>query len=242
MDIQVFIFNYNHFNQAINLFNRFTEYADTYIINCHSNSDPSFESTAKILKFDNIYYSGQWNEMLKLLTADISLIINSDVGVYNVKKLINRMKYCYSKYKIGLYAPNHYWTPWTYDIDLLKNVEYGLKQVPATDSTIWSLKADIAHKVGPLDLTINKLGWGIEILAAYYCKLQDLLVVRDYCVKCSHPQSTAYNRDDAKKEFIKWIKSKNIEKEFKEYYNLRNKFGFGTLKDDDFYTKNIKLI
>jgi len=236
MEIQCFIFNYAHFTDAMALFHAFTaEGLDTYLLNCESPHDPPFEETDKIKKFGNIYYSGQWNEALKLFTGDVMFITNADVRVRNPGRLIYRMKNFYMKYghRAGLYAPNHYWTPWTYNPALLEDIGTGLKKVPATDSTIWSLTSSIAHKVGPMDLNINKLGWGIEILAAYYCALESKLVVRDYGIKCDHPRNTSYDRGKADREWRTMIDRMKLGRGFWEYYDSRQKYGFGWVGRDD---------
>ena len=236
MKIQYFVFNYGHFDQAMWLYNSFTaEKCDVYLINCESPKDPPFEETDKIKKFPNIYYSGQWNEALKLFNGDVIFIVNSDVKIKSFSNLVRKMKNFYVKFgdKAGLYAPNHYWTPWTYDPSLLENVGVGLKKVPATDSTIWSVCADIAHKVGMIDLSINKLGWGIEILAAYYCYLEDKLVVRDYSIKCDHPCNTSYDRGRADHEWRTMIEKMKLGSDFWKYYDSRDKYGFGWQGNDE---------
>lgn len=238
MKIQYFVFNYAHFKEAMWLFNSLTaEGCDTYLINCEAPNDPQFDETDKIKKFPNIYYSGQWNEALRLTDNDTDaiFIVNSDVKIRSFSRLVSKTKNFYMKFgkKAGLYAPNHWWTPWTYNPALLEDIGGNLKKVPATDSTIWSLSTDIAHKVGPMDLNINKLGWGIEIIAAYYCSLENKLVVRDYSIKCDHPQHTAYDRGKADREFRTMIDKMGIGKEFWQYYDTRMKYGFGWRGNDE---------
>lgn len=235
VDIQYFIFNYGHYQDAVNLFNAFRQYGDTYLLNCASGFDPEFEATDKIKKFSNIYYSGQWNEALKLLTADVIFITNSDVRVYNVPRLVCKMKNFYEKYgnDAGIYAPNHFWTPWTYNPWLLEDVGGGLKKVPGTDSTIWSVNSSIARKLGIIDLNTNKLGWGIELICAYYCVQEGKLVVRDYSIKCHHPEHTAYDRVAADQQWRKMIEGMNLGPGFWQHYDSRNKYHFGWRGDDD---------
>jgi len=237
MKIQYFVFNYSRFTEAMKIFDSLSiRNCDTYLINCKSDDDPQFEETDRIRKFPNIYYSGQWNEALKLLTGDVIFIINSDVKVNSFDKLINKMENFYDKFgdKSGLYSPNHYWTPWTYNPVLLEDIGDGMKKVPVTDSTIWSVCADIAHKVGPMDLNVNKLGWGLEILSAYYCFLEDRLVVRDYSIKCDHPFNTSYDRNQADREWRSMIDKMGLNKLW-DYYNSRNKYGFGWRGNDEVY-------
>lgn len=239
--IQVFIFNYGHFKEALNLWGIFTKLNyDTYLLNCYNANDPPFVPTDKVISLPNVYYSGQWNEALKRFTASVGFFINSDVKIPNPAQLMRNMEKFYEK-QAGIYAPNVYWTPWTYNPDLLPDLENGLKLVPATDSVLWAVSSSIAHKVGPIDLKLNNLGWGIEILAAYYCFLENKYVVRDYSIKCSHPHSTAYNREKADKQMVKWLESLGLAKECKEYVSRRDKYEFGWMGDDKKYIKKPKL-
>jgi hypothetical protein len=182
----------------------------------------------------NIYYSGQWNEALKRFDSDILFILNSDVKIKDYKRMMKRLIYFYEKYgdRAGLYAPNHFWTPWTYNPAKLKSIGNGMKIVPATDSTLWSVRREIALQVGPMDLEINKLGWGIEIIAAWYANKRNKLVVRDYAVKCHHPQSTSYDRETADREWRDMIDKMGLGDEFWQYYNSRYDFDFGWQDED----------
>lgn len=230
MKIQYFVFNYGHFAQAMQLFNGFmSEGCDVYLLNCASPKDPQFEETDRVKKFGNIYYSGQWNEALKLFNADVIFITNADVGIRSIPNLISKMTNFYEIHgeKAGLYAPNHYWTPWTYNPSLLEDIGNGIKKVPATDSTIWSVRASIARTIGEIDLNVNKLGWGIEILAAWYCHLENRFVVRDYSIKCEHPKHTSYDRNKADIEWRNMARKLGLGSDFWQYYNSRSLYGFG---------------
>ncbi len=227
------------------MFDSFTKLGyDTYLINCQCPNDPPFKQTDKVISLPNVYYSGQWNEALKLFTGDVAFILNSDVKIKDYKKVMNRLVDFYDKFgeRAGLYSPNHYWTPWTYDPELLSDLGDGLKCVPATDSTLWSVCREIALKVGPMDLNVNKLGWGIEILAAWYCSMVDKLVVRDYGIKCQHPQNTSYDRYAADTEWRDMIDKMGVGDEFWQYYDTRERYGFGWTGDDTKYLQRKKLL
>lgn len=230
MKIDVFIFNYAKYFEAKRLYDTFVKLGyRTHLLSCESPTDPPFKATETIIKLPNIFYSGQWNESLKRAEGDVLFLINSDVRIRQPKLVMHRMNQFYNFYgnKSGIYAPDHYWTPWTYDPNKLETVAFGMKRVPATDSTLWSLRREIAEKVGPMDLTVNALGWGIEIVASYYCWQAGRMVVRDYSVHCDHPQSTAYNRHTADNQWRNWVKNLGLGNGFWDYYNSRNRYGFG---------------
>lgn len=245
MHIQYFVFNYSLFVEAEAIHAGLMKAGcDAYLINCACKNDPPFEETDRIKKFPNIYYSGQWNEALKILTGDVGFFINSDVRIQSIPELAKKAQNFYDKYgdKAGIYAPNMWWTPWTYDPSLLEDIGDNIKKVPATDSTIWSVVTPIARKVGPMDLKVNKLGWGIEVVSAYYCSLEDRLVVRDYSIKCQHPQNTAYDRTAADNQWRKWIADSELGRDFWKYYESRNKYGFGWIGKDEPPPKKFKKL
>lgn len=248
MKIQYFIFNYDHFDNAKKLFDTFTTLnCDTYLLSCESPRDPSFEETDKIKKLPNIYYSGQWNEALRLLKpdTDVMFITNADVKI-DLHRLLPRMNNFYIKHdkKVGIYSPNVRWTPWTYNPWLLEDIEDGIKNVVATDSVTWSLSTDLARKIGSIDLNINRFGWGIEILAAWYSYLEGRYVVRDYKIRCEHPRHTAYDRNQADSQWRKMAHLMGLREDFWNYYNSRYKYEFDWQGNDDpilFETRKIKL-
>jgi hypothetical protein len=236
MRIQVFIFNYALFKAAHDLYENFTNVGlDTFLLNCRHNNDPEFEATDRIKKYDNIFYSGLWNKALELTDADAIFLVNSDVTVFDYTRLMRRLTGFYEKYgdKAGIYAPNFHWTPWTYNPNMLEDLGDGLKCVPSTDSTIWCLPTSIAHKIGQMDLGINLFGWGIEVIAAYYCSLENKIVARDYGVRCAHPRATAYNRTAADRQWRSMVGKMNLGQGFWDYYNSRDKYGFGWQGNDD---------
>ena len=245
MRIEVFIFNYGRYYDAKILYDSFSQLGyKTYLLNCESPTDPPFKATETIIKLPNIYYSGQWNEALKLAQGDVLFLINSDVKIPKPKLVMHRMKKFYNHYghNAGIYAPDHYWTPWTYDPATLETVEFGLKKVPATDSTLWAVSKDIAQKVGHVDLKVNHLGWGIEIVSAYHCYKEGKLVVRDYSVHCNHPENTSYNRNSADNQWRSWVPSIGLGVDFWDYYNSRNRFGFGWHGHHHVPTNELKLL
>lgn len=236
MDIQVFVFNYAHFDQAMSLFNSFTGLGyDTYLLNCQSPHDPPFEATNKILKFPNIYYTGQWNEALRLANKEVLFLINADVKVKNPAKLMRRMHNFFTQFgnRAGIYAPNFYWTPWTFNPQLLPHLGDNVRRVPMTDSTVWAISTPLAMKTGEIPLSVNRLGWGIEIVAAYYASLENLLVVKDFGIKLEHPHETAYDRGHADRQFRTWIDKLHLGQAFWDYYDTRDRYEFGWMGDDE---------
>lgn len=228
MKIEVFVTNYARFPQARSLLDTFTGLGyDTWLLNCESPNDPPFEATDRIIKLPNVCYSGQWNEALRRATGDVLFVINSDVAVPDPARLMQRMESCYETHPAtAVYAPDLAWTPWVYDRSLLPGLGDDLHMVPSTDSTAWSLRTDLARQVGEVPLEENRLGWGIEILAAYLANREGGLVVRDYAVQVRHPQVTLYNRNEADRQFRSWIARKPFARAFWDHYHSRDRYGF----------------
>ena len=231
--IEFFIFNYGRFDNAKQLLSTFQSLGfDSYIINCASDKDPEFEETDFIKKLPNVYWTGQWNKMLEIASKELIFIVNSDVEIPDPKLLIDKCLNFYQHPRSGIYAPNINHTDWEYDEERLDQVLDGCKIVVGTDSSCWSLRREIATAVGEVDLSINKLGWGIEILAAYYATTVGLYVVRDYSVLVKHPRSSAYSHQDAVKQQEAMFRHLGLGKSFDMYYNSRKFMGF---KDKIYY-------
>lgn len=235
MKIKTYIFNYCRYFDSFKLFEEFKKRnIESKIIDCQCDKIEKLEflnfSRDSFINLPNVGYSGQWNAMLDDLDDDeedydVILIVNSDVSIPKLDFLLERMDKFYSMENSGIYAPHVRWCGWNFCRKMLPKIE-DFHVVSATDSVIWSLRKEIAFKVGKIDLEVNKLGWGIEVLASYFSKLKNQHVVRDYKVFCRHPKSTSYGRQEAGLQQEKWFNSFDFSEDLWKHYETRYKYGF----------------
>lgn len=217
-DITVFIFNYGLMDNAIKLRNQFNEIGvKALILDSFSGQKPPNEEY--IHGFDNVYYSGLWNEALNLCTSKHMMILTSDVSIDDASKIITRSHNFFKLDSAGIYAPNVNYSFWNYNTELLEDYGNGMKIVPNTDGMCWIIKSDIAKLIGHIDNSINKIGFGVDLLAAMFAKKQNKLVCRDYSVTVKHPQTRSYDSQEAEKQEFEWISSLGVLTEYKQYRN-----------------------
>ncbi len=235
MKIKPYIFNYCRYFESFDLLSSFeSKGLEAKVIDCHCGSiafrrKPKHFDNKRRISLPNVGYSGQWNAMLNDLNGEdeVVLLINSDVKILNLDLLLERMERFYSIENSGIYAPNVSWTSWTFLKKSLDKFE-DFHIVPATDSMIWSLRKDIAFKVGEVDLSVNKWGWGIEVVASYLCNVENKLVVRDYEVLCKHPKDTSYSNVESRIQMDNWFNSFEFSEDLWKHFYSRNNYGFGS--------------
>lgn len=217
-DLQVFIFNYGQMDNALKLRSQFDEIGVQAVI-LDSDSGNDVPDLDYVYSFDNIYYSGLWNEALGMLVGSHMMIITSDVTIPEARKLVNNAKSFFRSDRAAIYAPNVNFTFWNYDPSALPDHSRDIKIVPNTDGMCWMLSADAAYSVGNVDNEINKIGFGIDLLAAMFAKKDGKLVGRDYSITVSHPQTRSYDSSEAEKQEFAWINSLGYLREYIQYRN-----------------------
>jgi hypothetical protein len=226
-DLQVFIFNYGLMENAQKLYSQFEALGVNAVI-LDSDSGKDVPDLEYIHAFDNVYYSGLWNEALNLFTGSHMLIVTSDVEIPDARKLVNNAKMFYKSDKAWIYAPNVNYTFWDYETSALPDYSRDVKIVPNTDGMCWMLNSDAAFSVGNIDIEINKIGFGIDLLAAMFASREGKIVGRDYSITVKHPQTRSYDSGDAEKQEFQWIESLGY---YREYIQYRNHFAMSFLKN-----------
>ena len=226
-DLQVFIFNYGLMENAQKLYSQFEALGVNAVI-LDSDSGKDVPDLEYIHAFDNVYYSGLWNEALNLFTGSHMLIVTSDVEIPDARKLVNNAKMFYKSDNAWIYAPNVNYTFWDYETSALPDYSRDVKIVPNTDGMCWMLNSDAAFSVGNIDIEINKIGFGIDLLAAMFASREGKIVGRDYSITVKHPQTRSYDSGDAEKQEFQWIESLGY---YREYIQYRNHFAMSFLKN-----------
>lgn len=225
-DLQVFIFNYGLMDNALKLKNQFKDIGVSAVI-LDSNSGNPLPDDEDVYSFDNIYYSGLWNEALDMLTGSHMMIITSDVTIPDARKLVNNAKSFFRSDKAAIYAPNVNYTFWNYELSALPDFSRDIKVVPNTDGMCWMLTSEAAYSVGNVDNEVNKIGFGIDLLAAMFATRDGKIVGRDYSITVIHPQTRSYDSSEAEKQEFEWINNLGY---IREYIQYRNHYSMSFLR------------
>lgn len=174
------------------------------------NSDDANEKDDWINIGDECYYTDQFLKALELFDGDVLFHIQGDASYEKLSELIEDAKKYYDEYEWGIYAPNVDYTWYTSentDIQSLQSSHPNIKMVADPDCTCWFIHKDIinAFKDRKIDMTDQKMGWGIDLTLCALSFIASRPVIRDYDHTVDHPPGTNYNKDQASREMnILW--------------------------------------
>jgi len=217
--MELFILNYAHLNNAAKLFAQLQRcsISATLLSATSALDDYGKHSNVPIVcRPSTDFYSALWNEVISRSEAAIVGIITGDVEVPDVELLVQRALAFFRQQteKAWIYAPNVSYTHFCYRRQALKFVSNSCYEVPTTDSTCWFLRRECLQAIGHVDTSINKFGYGLDILASLYSKERGKLCVRDFGVEIIHPKSKGYSDKEAQKQERAWVESLNLTDRF----------------------------
>lgn len=206
-DILCCIFNYNANDKAVAWADRLSGDFDTVILDSGSNPPCSHPLAVHL---DNIFYSGLMNKAYELLCEKgfrWLMIVTSDIEIdaENTAKLIAAMKDISRSVNVGLYQPScrlSFHGRALYQS--LCHYTGRMRKVNFQEGWFHLACREILDKVLPVDCTINRLGWGIDLALSHFCRISRMLIIVDDRVKVVHPKGTGYNRDEALRQMRLW--------------------------------------
>ncbi len=157
----------------------------------------------------NIGYAGLINAVCaRLAEADDRHpvgFICSDVSVPDPSGLQERLQKAFENEQVALYAPastgsNH--------PHMHPRRGIALRRVSFVDGFCFFARAAIFREVCPIDVTKNRLGWGIDKQFGYAAAHGGALVVVDDAITVGHPNVSGYRRDEASRQRDEWLADK----------------------------------
>ena len=201
------IFNHNQNAQATAWWERLSPHFYTVILD--SGSEPPCRHEAA-LNVANIYYSGLMNEAYGLLRErDYRwlMIVTSDIEIdpANTGKLIAGMKDISRTTHVGLYQPSCALS--LHGRALYQSVCHytgRLRRVNFQEGWFHLVCREILDEVLPIDVSLNRLGWGVDLVLSHFARIKRMLVLVDDRVRVVHPRGSGYNRDAALEQMRRW--------------------------------------
>lgn len=206
------IFNHNHNENSANLLEMFSRDMYTVVLDSGSSVEDSRFSI-----MGNIYYSNLLNKSCELMNANSKnwlLFITGDVEITedNYKKLIEATK---NLDGIGSYSPSVSKSSKSHAF--CKRVsDTGLRDVNFNEGFMSIVRSDIINNICPVDSSLNKHGWGLDVYTGYQCKKASLRCVVDDYVEVYHPHSTGYDLSEASHGMYSWVDNLK-DPEFKKF-------------------------
>jgi len=203
MIIQPFIFNWKgQYQKTIDKEKELQKIFDKVFV---INSDDTNEKEEWINIGDECYYTEQFMKALELFNGDILFHIQGDASYDKLEELVSDAKKYFEEYEWGIYAPNVDYTWYTSentDIESINSSHDNIKMVADTDCTCWFIHKDVIGEFinRKIDMTDQKMGWGIDLCLSAISFIMGKPVIRDYNHIVDHPPGTNYNKDAASNE------------------------------------------
>ncbi|MCR4566132.1 MAG: hypothetical protein K5651_08605, partial [Bacteroidales bacterium] len=202
------IFNHNENEKAISWSERLSPWFPTLILD--SGSQPPCDHPSAV-QLDNIFYSGLMNEAWRrareggypwvmVLTSDL------EISSHQLLRLVKRVERMSWTTNVGLYQPanaekgsshwhsRYVWPP-------------RIRRRSFQEGWFHLVRTDLLDKICPIDLSVNKLGWGLDTALSYFSIMENKLILVDSGVTVRHPAGTGYNREEAERQMWEWYKT-----------------------------------
>ena len=201
--ILVTIVNHNNEVTAEQLLNLFSKDFDTKILDSGSVIKPK-----EAMRFDNIYYGGLFNESVNLALTneyDWLVLITSDILIdhENYNNLKNKLLTIVNDEFIGLYSPSSVGGGHWFGNRLTKSK---IRPVPFVEGFFFMMRVSLLTEIFPVDLNINKIGWGIDTLQGYICWKNGFGAFIDDSILIKHPITLKYSHSEANKQMFNLFK------------------------------------
>ena len=223
------IFNHNQNGKAVAWWERLSPHFDTVILDSGSFPPCRHEGAVNL---ENVYYSGLMNEAYRLLRERDNrwlMIVTSDIEIdaANTARLVAAMQDIVRTANVGLYQPSCALS--LHGRALYQSVCHytgRLRRVNFQEGWFHLACREVLDAVLPVDVALNRLGWGVDLALSHAARVGRMLVLVDDRVRVIHPRGSGYNRDAAKEQMRRWLDS------LPGYTSPRH---FRPLKDDIHY-------
>lgn len=204
-DILCCIFNHNSNDGALAWKARMDKHFETVILD--SGSSPECPDA---MNLPNIFYSGLMNkayELLKEKDYRWLMIVTSDIEISDsdASRLVERMKDISRSLNVGLYQPSCRWSRRGRALpQSLCHYTGRLRKVNFQEGWFHMASREVLDGILPVDTSINRLGWGIDLALCHSARILRRLILVDDGVKVLHPRGTGYAKDEALAQMRIW--------------------------------------
>ena len=207
-DVLCCVFDHNQHEGAARWADLLSPHFDTEILD--RGSTPACPHPAA-LHLENVYYSGLMNEAYRLLRErDYRwlMIVTSDIEIdaANAARLVAGMQDIVRTANVGLYQPSCALS--LHGRALYQSVCHytgRLRRVNFQEGWFHLVCREVLDAVLPVDVAVNRLGWGVDLALSHAARVGRMLVLVDDRVRVVHPRGSGYNRDAAKEQMRRWL-------------------------------------
>lgn len=208
-EILVIIANHNHNENAVRLLSLFSRDFKTFVIDSGST-----EKDSRFIQLENVYYTGLFNKASELLLNSDKrwlLFIASDVEISddNYWKLIRRLRDHRAFNDIGLYTPSVEGRSHSFLIP--QKGLFKFRDINFVEGFMFLANRQIIQMMHPVDIKLNKIGWGLDVMKGFICKQLHKRCVVDDLVQIYHPPAAGYSYEEAVSNCKRWARVQSPE-------------------------------
>ena len=142
------------------------------------------------------------------------------------------MKEVYEKFpEVAVYAPSATHATHHHMNNLKSNT---IRKVTFTDGFCFVMPKEYLDDICPIDLSVNKIGHGIDMYMGYLSMKNNRCAVVDDKITVNHPNGSGYNDKQARIGRDQWYATKSKAAQVYHYWIsidiLKNRFGYYVLK------------
>jgi len=153
----------------------------------------------------NVYYAGLLNEAVRALAAaparEILYFVCSDVVVPDAARAVRLACDAFADPRVGVYAPSA--TRSGHPQMLARGG--GLREAAFVEGFCFAARRDVLAALCPVDLSENRLGWGLDRQLGYLALRAGLRSVVDHRLTVVHEGSSGYDTAEAGRQRDAWV-------------------------------------
>jgi len=212
----VAIINHKCNTNAIALRRSFLPLAPVKLIDSGSRFEPGEREHFDDL-LPNVYYSALLNRACvhaaELSDEEPLLLICSDVIVADPARLIALLRDTFlSNAKVQVWAPAGIGEGAGYQHMLRRGDKP--RRVSHVDGYCFAVRCGLLRRVCPIDVRLNRLGWGIDRQLGYLTAINRGCTVVDDRIEVMHPLGAGYDTDEARRQHAAWRRSMTLPERF----------------------------
>ena len=201
----VTVVNHNHNQQAIRLRDAFAKENQALLIDSGSHLSTQEEERVDI-GLPNVYYTGlvnkAWEQTKGMGPDEILLFVSSDVELDNPSDLVLRTKRCFEDKRIGVYAPSMEVSD---HLQMRTGQSANLRAVVFVEGVIFAVRKKLIDLLCPVDPSVNRLGWALDVHLGYLTLKSGLRSVVDDGIQIRHAPGRGYQDKDAREQAEEWL-------------------------------------
>lgn len=204
-----FVVNHNCNENALKLKSAFTMYGPTILIDSGSDISQNDVSAFDVI-LPNVYYSGLMNaaheHMQNVDPAAPIIFICSDVTISDVDCFIRATSDAFRNPRVMVWGPSSFGAE--HNQMWPKNTGHA-RMVSFVEGFCFAARRKLFDAICPVELSVNSLGWGLDIQMGYLTVCEGGRSVVDDRVCVGHPLSTGYNKVSARKQYDDWLEQQS---------------------------------